>query len=296
MIFDEGYFEENNDLDSLYVCRMQENHENGVTTPAHIHDFVEFLYGVDCECSVYADNQVYDFKNNEFIVFKSKQIHKVITKWMTNSRYIYIKVKIDAIYSSNYSSLDFKYILPFILNNMGHKCHFTEEELKGTGIPEAIWEIYNESQKQEYGYEITITGNLHKIYAFLLRQWHSERENKSIFNEMDETRISEVLKYIEENYQNELSADEVAKKCHVSYSYFSRWFKKITGKTFIQYVNYVRINHAEQLLMNSDYNITEISMQTGFPTTSYFIKQFKLQKGYSPGKFRKMIEDIEAEK
>ena len=215
---------------------------------------------------------------------------------MTNSRYLYIKFKLDAIYASQHSSLDFKYILPFILNDTGHKCHFSEKELEGTGIPEIIWDIYNETQNQKYGYEISVTGNLHKLYLFFLRQWYSEKEDKSIFNEMDETRITEALKYIEDNYQSDFSAYDIAKKCHVSYSYFSRWFKKITGKTFIQYVNYVRINHAEQLLMNSNYNITEISMQTGFPTTSYFIKQFKLQKGYSPGRFRKMIQDMEKRK
>ncbi len=293
-MFSEGYFEEGYDKDKMYVCHMQENHENGVTTPAHTHDFVEVLYGVECECSVYVDNQVYEFKSGELIIFNSKQVHKVITKWMTHSKYICVRFKIDAIYASGYSSLEFKYVLPFILNDTGHKCHFRREELEGTGIPEIMWDIYNESMTKNYGYEIGITGDLHKLYLFFLRQWQNDNDiGKGAFNEMDESRITEVLEYIEQNYREDMSAYDAAKKCHVSYSYFSRWFKKITGKTFIQYVNYVRINHAEQFLINSDYNITEISMQTGFPTTSYFIKQFKLQKGCSPGKFRKMIENME---
>ena len=80
----------------------------------------------------------------------------------------------------------------------------------------------------------------------------------------------------------------MAKKYFVSCSYFSRWFKKVTGKTFKQYVNYVRINRAIQLLLNSDYNITEVAMMTGFATTSYFIKQFKgMEGGLSPKKFKR---------
>lgn len=292
MPFSEGFFEETKDKNYLYVCRMQENHTNGVTTPAHRHDFIEMLYGVDCDCVVYTDNHIYNFKNNDFIIVKSQEIHKIVTNFSEKSKYIYIKFKPEAIYACQKNTPDYKYILPFVLMEIDNKCYFSASELNETCIGEAIWSIYNEIQSAEYGYEVSVTSNLHKICLYLLRYWHLE-DFETQLGETNETRINKTFKYINENYHHDISAYDIAEMCHISYSYFSRWFKKIAGQPFIQYLNAVRLKHAEQLIMETDLTIGEISQRVGFPTTSYFIKQFKRHNGYSPGTFKKVSNKIE---
>ena len=124
-----------------------------------------------------------------------------------------------------------------------------------------------------------------RIALFWLREWNREKDQD--INLLDETRMLDIFDYIEENYHEPISATELAIKYFVSCSYFSRWFKRVTGQTFKQYLNSVRIDHAAELLVNTKYNVTEIAMMTGFPTTSYFIKQFKkLKGGSSPKKFK----------
>jgi YesN/AraC family two-component response regulator len=99
-------------------------------------------------------------------------------------------------------------------------------------------------------------------------------------------RLQIVFDYIENNYQNDITSLDMANLIHLSYSYFSRLFKKIMKRSFSDYLNYVRILKAEKLLTTSDLNITEIAMAVGFTTSSYFIQQFKQYKEISPKQFQ----------
>ena len=71
--------------------------------------------------------------------------------------------------------------------------------------------------------------------------------------------------------------------------YFCRLFKKGTGKSYIDYLNYVRVSTAEELLRTTDLSISIIMEKTGFTSLSYFTKVFKNQNGISPSSYRKHI-------
>lgn len=72
----------------------------------------------------------------------------------------------------------------------------------------------------------------------------------------------------------------------MSYSYFSRTLKKTMGKSFTDYVNLIRISKSEFLLTTTDKPITDIALEVGFSTSSYYIEQFKKFKTLTPKKFR----------
>ena len=102
-------------------------------------------------------------------------------------------------------------------------------------------------------------------------------------------QIYKAINYINENYGNDISALECAGKVNMSYSYFSRTFKAITGKLFRNYLTEVRIDHAEKLMIQSDLSITEIALECGFGDVSYFISRYKALRGITPHRFRKNI-------
>ena len=74
---------------------------------------------------------------------------------------------------------------------------------------------------------------------------------------------------------------------YMSYHHFCRIFKKVTGKTFIQYLNFVRLREAEKLLIMSDKSVSEIAVSVGFQNTSYFSHIFKKEKSVCPMTYRK---------
>ena len=77
---------------------------------------------------------------------------------------------------------------------------------------------------------------------------------------------------------------ELAKSYGMSYSHFSRSFKKVTGVTFKNYLNRTRISKAEQLLFSKTCSVSEAAIACGYNSISYFIKVYRLFTGTTPYK------------
>lgn len=99
--------------------------------------------------------------------------------------------------------------------------------------------------------------------------------------------IDQALRYIDLNYHQPLSLEEIAEKINLTPTYLSRKFKLITGSTFKEYLINVRIRQAAQLLLTTDDSITKIAMDCGFSSSNYFKDSFKKISGVSPRTFRK---------
>ncbi len=101
-----------------------------------------------------------------------------------------------------------------------------------------------------------------------------------------ESRINLILAYIGKNLSRELRETELAEIAGQSASAFSRYFRRHTGVPFVQYVNRLRINLACQLLTSGELTITDICYRVGFNNLSNFHRQFLLQKGMAPSRWR----------
>lgn len=99
--------------------------------------------------------------------------------------------------------------------------------------------------------------------------------------------IDQALRYIDLNYRQPITLEEVADKINLTPTYLSRKFKKITGVTFKEYLTRIRIRQASQLLLTTDDSITKIAIDCGFNSSNYFKDSFKKISGVSPRTFRK---------
>jgi len=95
------------------------------------------------------------------------------------------------------------------------------------------------------------------------------------------------VKFIEENFSEDIDVMNVAYSVHISYSHLSRLFKKYIGETINSYINKVRIRSAEYLLKCSDKDIDTIAREVGFKSCIYFCSIFKKTISLSPGQYRK---------
>ncbi len=99
-------------------------------------------------------------------------------------------------------------------------------------------------------------------------------------------RIDQLRDWIFNNLDRKLTLDEVAKHARMSGKSFSRFFKKNTGKTFVQYVNELRIGVACRKLIETDASVSEICYASGFNNLSNFNRRFLDLKGVSPRELR----------
>ena len=110
-----------------------------------------------------------------------------------------------------------------------------------------------------------------------------------------EHRFDRVLTFVHENFTQPLSQPEVASVVGMSPSSFCRFFRRATGKTFIEYVTELRVRHACTFLIESQLSVLEVSLQSGFGNLSHFNRQFRKLQGMTPSEFRKSHAEAAAE-
>lgn len=100
--------------------------------------------------------------------------------------------------------------------------------------------------------------------------------------------ITDVLAYIEKNYQSDIGLNELAERVSMSVAYLSVLFKNEVGMSFIKYLTKVRIDHAKKLLAQG-MKVYEVSEQVGYHNYRYFTDAFKKSEGMTPQKYKDRI-------
>jgi AraC-like DNA-binding protein len=103
----------------------------------------------------------------------------------------------------------------------------------------------------------------------------------------DRERIDRICRYVAENSTQPIVLSEAASAAHMSVPAFTRFFKRCTGKTFVEYLTELRVGAACRLLVETDRTVTEVCYATGFNNISNFNRRFRELKGVSPRDFRR---------
>lgn len=101
-------------------------------------------------------------------------------------------------------------------------------------------------------------------------------------NEGQDQKMNKIYKYITANFKEQISIDHLAAEVNMTKTSFCRFFKRRTKKSFVQYVNEIRIGYACKLLYTESYNISEAAYESGFENISNFNKQFLKIKNQTP--------------
>ena len=108
----------------------------------------------------------------------------------------------------------------------------------------------------------------------------------------DNDRINIIFNYVKNNFQEDIPLIEIADMVSMTVPSFCRYFKKITNKTFVQFVNERRLVHASKLLTEQTMSITEVCFECGFNNFSHFNRSFKAFTGQNPSDYRKQLKTI----
>ena len=110
-----------------------------------------------------------------------------------------------------------------------------------------------------------------------------EEQKRSV----DEMPVALAKQYIQSHIREDISLETVAEKVHLSHTYFSMLFKKETGRNFIDYVIWARMEEAKRLLAESQMPVSDIAEAVGYLDIRSFSKRFKKEVGITPSHFRK---------
>ena len=179
--------------------------------------------------------------------------------------------------------LDEKLLEPL---NSGHLMICPRVKDTAKELCEQLIEIY-EAKKDESESKITTQVRTKIILLqFILEMW---KKGFVIENDTSgrNTVEKEMVSYIQQNFTGKISLREFGEQFHLSEKYISRYFKEHFHITLSQYVTYLRLEHAKQLLQDTDIPVTDVAMQSGYQNVSYFIRSFQKAYAVSPLKYRK---------
>jgi AraC-like DNA-binding protein/quercetin dioxygenase-like cupin family protein len=121
--------------------------------------------------------------------------------------------------------------------------------------------------------------NYKSLSSFIYDKKYSDNEGN---------RMRNVFEYTMNNFEKEIKLQTISEVANMTKNAFCKYFKKRTNKTYVQFLNELRLEHACKLLLsNKDLSISEVSEKSGFNNISNFNRQFKFVKHCSPSSFKK---------
>jgi len=238
----------------------------------HCHDFFEIEIIADGEAEQNLNGKIYPLSKGSAYILRPTDFHSIeIKKPVT----LY-NIMFDEILLSDSSIFDY-------FNSPTEYC----AELDGNQLDIILSQIQalQYETQQKLPMENIIKKNLLECIMINII-----RKSTSPKTESNDIPLRSALSYINLNFKNNLNLNECAKVVGFTSAYFSNWFHKNTGKTYIEYVNSLRLTEAKRLLLTTNYSVTEICFASGFSSLSGFLKEFKKQYGITPSAFRKNLE------
>ncbi len=235
--------------------------------PIHWHEHLEIHYIIEGTAVERCENDVFRVNAGEFIIINSNELHEGIDG---NCRYLCIIVPQHFAKNNN-----------TIFNRI----------IKDSKIEEIAKSIIEEYKNHEKAADIAITGYVALILSKLYRDYvfkELKEENYKAYSQRM-LLLNEVIKFIHENFSDDIELSGIAERFNINIYHFCHIFKDFTGKTFKEYLNKVRVDKAEQLLLNTDASISEIAFLSGFNDSNYFSRKFKQIKGKTPREIRKAL-------
>lgn len=141
--------------------------------------------------------------------------------------------------------------------------------------------------------QIQVRSRLGVLFADLLR-YFSREPDKEPASHTTRERLREVVQQINTEYHKPLSLQAIAQEHYISNSYLSRLFQQELDVTYTEYLTSVRLMHAKRL-MTTDATITDIALDTGFPSANAMIDAFRKDTGMTPSQYRETIETTKAD-
>jgi AraC-like DNA-binding protein len=152
-----------------------------------------------------------------------------------------------------------------------------------------LMEMLDEYTRKEDGYPLLFLARLYELLYVLYRDHTTQALHPGGAMGRDIKRMTQVMDWVQENYQQPLTLGEAAERSGLSREYFCRMFKRYTGQTFLEYLTAERAMHLYDALKTSDSSLTLLMEQNGITNYKVFMRAFKKLYGDTPQKIRKSL-------
>lgn len=246
---------------------------------AHWHPELEIVYLLNGTADFVIEGQRFRLVQGDALVIDANQIHGVQARHSMMQLIIHV--------NREFINAHLEHAEHYLL-------HLSREELIDSQVGsyleflDRLKELVPLYVRQPAGYRLESESVVLDICYRLIRDFSiplSSDDHPSLTEQ--KSRIQDILRYIDDHYQEKISLGQIAGEFGLSREYFSRLFRKSVGMTFTDHLNRVRLTHVYQELLTTDKPVMEIIEEQGFTNYKLFSRMFKEIYGSTPRDTRK---------
>ena len=255
----------------------------------HWHDDFQICW-VDCGTVKFRVVEQYFVLEQNTGLFINCRLAHTAEPLTADASYFGINLHPDIICADRKSKIYQQTVLPFVQPDSAYMFSFSQASLEGSILCHMIQKILAFSEEKNLmAKELFIQSEI--LYAWptvLQTTVHStKRSRKSTANK----RLKRILYYIQEHYSKKITLQDIAGHIHLCPEECSRFFKKTTGTSLVQYIIQYRIERSKELICFTDFTIAQIAQAVGFSTQSYFTYCFQKYEKQTPNQYRRTAQN-----
>lgn len=250
----------------------------------HWHPEIEITYVQKGTMCYKVNHIVYHLKEGDIVFNNSGALHSGTMENQKDCAYIPVTFDPRLIYGFFQSTINSKYVDPVIQDSMLPAICIDQSESWHKPFREYLLRIIDLDEKKPDFYELDITICLQSMWRLLLEHITYEPQ-ASRENSLEYDRIKKILSYIEENYQNKITLNDIAGHIHLCESECTRLFKRHMNTTLFAFLQEYRIERSLEFLQD-DQPVSAVADKAGFSDPNYYSKVFAKIKGCSPREYR----------
>lgn len=256
----------------------------------HWHREMEILYVSRGVMEVKIEGNSYIAEEGDILFISPNQLHGAVS--YNNSPCAFFAIVFDSFFiESHFSDLiQQSYIDSIIESPSKHIMHATNELPNIADLRNYVVKIIDEFALKEPFFELSLKAYLllffKNLYINKEKLFRHDQYTDSK-NELNSYKCKKIVLYLEENYKNRITLEEISAHIGFSKEHFCRFFKKNFRMSFITYLNQMRVKKAEYLLLNTNLKVIDIALESGFEDSNYFTSIFKKETNMTPTDYRK---------
>ena len=251
----------------------------------HNHDFTELTFILSGKGKYNVEGEIFDVEAGDLIICNPGDKHQNI---VLNPKEPTVE------FFAGFTDFNFKNMPPnsILLKDGGHVLHTSADSKQE--ISKHCYEMIAENEACKPGKYFMLKTHLMQILLLIMREItesHDDSQCGCNFESYNKSyAVKKIINYLNENYNQKISLEQIAHNMFLSSVYISKIFKEETGESPINYLIKIRLNKARDILEKSDAgSIKSIANQVGYEDVYHFSKLFKKYYGVSPLHYKKSL-------
>lgn len=250
----------------------------------HFHNVYEIYYFITGERKLFHKDRIYHITPGDIAVINKYEIHS-IGDWEKPGHSM-IMIDFQKNFLSDIIFKDYNLFECFEKGIVVISTRDTSSETAYNKFNELLQEYNGNLSGRTAALKLKTAELL--IYISRLQNIYGEKSEKT---DSSQLIIESIIKYINTNYQNKITLQNIADFTGYSKNYISSYFRKYSGFSIVEYLNGYRVKKSQEYLKNTNMSVTDISSSCGFESITHFGRTFKLIVGCSPLQYRKMLKE-----